>query len=193
MSKNEVTRNDAVHVNYYFDMDGVLALYDRKAYQGDDPIFLKPGKHYFRSLPRDEIAWMIFNYLNSHAEELNASVYILTSLPGGDIFNEHFHDKILWLHEQFPNIRIEQILISVTNKNDTVKYIKNRSLQKRDILIDDFNRNLNQWLKSGGTAIKWCNTINDPYSFSGPRCNLKASFRDTLADILRATSDAVAA
>lgn len=183
--------NPTTHVNLYFDMDGVLALYDRSAYEGENPRFLRPGEHYFRNLEEDSIAAEVFRWLNEHAEELSISIYILTSLPGGDIFNEHFHDKILWLFEKFPGIRIEQILVSVTNKNDTVKYIKNRALQKRDILIDDFNRNLSQWQKNGGTAIKFCNGINNPDSFSGLKCNLKPSFRNTLTDILSAISDAV--
>ncbi len=184
--------NRSVHVNFYFDMDGVLALYDRKAYEGDNPIFMRPGGHYFRDLPYDAVAFALFNYLNEHAKEFNASVYILTSVPGGNIFNEHFHDKIIWLQKNFPNIRIEQVLFSVTNKNDTVKYIKNRSLQARDILIDDYNNNLVQWQKSGGTAIKFCNGINNPDSFNGPKCNTKPSFRNTLTEILSITYDAVA-
>ena len=87
----------------------------------------------------------------------------------GAIFNEHFHDKIMWLHKWLPYIDIDHILISVTSKRDVVEYIHNHNLTKNDILIDDYNKNLIDWTKAGGTAIKYCNGINNPESFTGTK------------------------
>lgn len=42
-------------------------------------------------------------------------------------------------------------------------------LSGHDILIDDYNENLELWREYGGTAVKYLNGINNPYSWSGHR------------------------
>ena len=156
------------HKNYYFDMDGVLAVYDREAYKGSDPIWLRKNEHYFRSCNPDKKILALADRLYRHCQFSGDNLYILTSLPiNGAIFNEQFHDKIQWLHKWTPYIDIENILISVTSKRDAVEYINNHQLTKNDILVDDYNKNLIDWDAAGGTAVKYCNGINSPDSFGG--------------------------
>ena len=154
--------------NYYFDMDGVLVRYGVNDYSGDDPVWLRKGIHYFLNLEPDHTMLRIADMMHRHCEQTNDEMYILTSLSSKNIiFNEHFHDKILWLNKFMPYVNIDHILISVTNKRDTVEYITNHTLTKNDILIDDYNKNLHEWATCHGTSVKYCNGINNPDSFDG--------------------------
>lgn len=154
--------------NYYIDMDGVLAVYDREAYKGDDPIWLQKGGHYFRDCKPDAAALQMAYGLYCYCLENGGNVYALTSLPAnGPIFNEQVHDKQNWLRKYAPFIDTSHTLFCMTSKRDVVEYICNHELTKNDILVDDYNKNLNEWKQSGGTAIKYCNGLNDPNSFDG--------------------------
>lgn len=163
-------------MNYYFDMDGVIALYDRNAYKetdGQQPRWLKKNEHYFRHLEADmwalELIYDVISYTKTHIRKdgTHDNVYILTSVVVGPIFNEHFHDKILWAREKIPQLPLENILISVGDKNDCVEFVTDHVLTKEDILIDDYNPNLEKWKAAGGTAVKYCNGINSTDSFDG--------------------------
>lgn len=157
-------------MNYYFDMDGVLFTYHREAYVGDPPPFLVKGTHHFRDLEPDRKILELIDTLHQKSRYTGDEIYILTSIMNnGAIFNEHFHDKIVSLAKWVPYIDIDHILISVTSKRDAVEYIQNHNLTMNDVLIDDYNKNLNDWKNAGGTAIKYCNGINSPGSFNGPR------------------------
>lgn len=149
-------------------MDGVLAKYGVNDYIGDDPIWLRKNQHYFLNLEPDHKMLQIADMIHRHCEQTNDDMYILSSLSAQHrVFNEHFHDKILWLNKFMPYIDINHILISVTNKRDTVEYITNHDITKYDILIDDYNKNLQEWEACHGTAVKYCNGINNPDSFDG--------------------------
>lgn len=157
-----------MYKNYYIDMDGVLAKYDRSAYTGENPLYLQKNKHYFRDLEPDRKMLEFVDTIHNRSRYTGDNIYILTSLPGnGAIFNEHFHDKITWIAKWLPYINIDNILISVTSKRDAVEYIHNHQLSENDILIDDYNKNLSEWTEAGGTAIKYINGLNNPASFKG--------------------------
>ena len=154
--------------NYYVDMDGVLVKYDYDAYLGEEPLWLKKNSHYFRNCPPDRRMLEFVDKLHERCRYNEDELFILTSLPNkSPIFNEHFHDKIAWLHEWCPYIDIDHILISVSSKNDAVEYIQDHEITANDILIDDWKENLKEWKQKGGTAVKYCNGINDPKSFDG--------------------------
>jgi len=157
-----------MYKNYYFDMDGVVVEYQRHAYEGNDPLFMRKNQHYFKDLNPDRKMLEVIDKMHQRSRYTGDRIYLLTSIPmSGAIFNEHFHDKIHWAHTWLPYLDIDSILISVTSKRDAVEYIQNHQLSDNDILIDDYNKNLNDWRKAGGHAIKYCNGINSPESFSG--------------------------
>lgn len=173
--------------NYYFDVDGVLALYDRTAYEGDEPEFMKKNGHYFRNLEPDRKMLEVIDRMHQNARYTGDSIYILTSLPvNGAIFNEQMHDKITWIMQWMPYLKIDDILISVTSKRDAVEYIHNHILTKTDVLIDDYNKNLRDWSKVGGTSVKYCNGINSPESFNGTKI-YKSGTVDSILTILNST------
>ena len=178
-------------MNYYFDMDGVLVQYDREAYTGDNPLFLQKNSHYFRDLKPDRRALSLIDAVWRDVQKSNEKksedetpddVFILTSIYNhGAIFSEHLHDKLHWLHKWLPYIDVEHVFISVTSKHDAVEYIKDKALTSDDILIDDYNRNLEEWRKAGGRPVKYLNGLNDPKSFTG--CEIHCE--DNVADNLR--------
>lgn len=171
---------------YYLDMDGFLVKYDINAYAGENPLYLRKNEHYFRHLEPDRKALEFVDRLHARCRYTGDEMFILTSINiNGAIFNEHFHDKIYWNHIWLPYIDIDHILISVTTKRDAVEYIHNHKLTENDILIDDYNKNLFDWKASGGTSVKYCNGINNPSSFSGPKLFSTDSVDKMMEDINR--------
>ena len=155
----------------YLDMDGVLVKYNRDAYTGTTPLYLQKNMHYFRDLEPDRRMLAVADKINDYCSDRYVSdeLYVMTSVSAASpMFNEHFHDKIIWLSKWMPYIDVDHIIISVTNKRDAAEYINGRSLTENDILIDDYNKNLKDWNAAGGCSIKYCNGINDPYSFKAP-------------------------
>lgn len=154
--------------SYYFDMDGVIAKYEKDAYVGENPRWLRKNEHYFLNLEPDRKILEFIDLLHQRCRYTGDNIYILTSLPvNGAIFNEHFHDKISYINKWLPYIDINHILISVTSKRDCVEYIHDHNITENDILIDDFNLNLTDWELAGGKSVKYCNGINNPDSFDG--------------------------
>ena len=168
--------------NYYFDMDGVYVLYDKNAYIGPDPLYLRKNAHYFLNCKPDPKMLELVDRMHTECKYTGDDLYFLTAVDmHGSIFNEHLHDKIMYIQKWAPYIDINHILISVTSKRDTVEYIKNHQITKNDILIDDYNVNLNDWKFAGGTSIKYCNGINNPNSFDGLRLRQTESVYDMMS------------
>lgn len=165
--------------SYYFDIDGVIAKYERDAYVGENPRWLRKNEHYFLNLEPDRKILEFIDILHQRCRYTGDEVYILTSLPiNGAIFNEQFHDKISYINHWLPYIDINHILISVTSKRDCVEYIHDHFITENDILIDDYNNNLIDWENAGGKAIKYCNGINNPNSFNGHKLYYTDSAHD---------------
>lgn len=163
---------------YFFDADGVLFHYDRDAYIGDNPRWLRKNEHYFRDLEPDRKMLEVFDKLHTATRYTKDELFILSSLSNnGMIFNEHLHDKLVSFNRWFNYIDIDHIIISVGPKRDVVEFITNNLVTSKDILIDDFNRNLEEWKFAEGTSIKYCNGINNPNSFDGHKI-----YRNTPAD-----------
>lgn len=164
--------NDA-NMIVYFDMDGVLAKYNRSGYvsiDGKTPPYLMKDGHYFFNLEPDEKAIAILQKLNEVC-----SVKILTAVSKkGSIYLEHVRDKIAWINKYCPFIDIKtQFISTATDKGNLAKSICDydslglSSFSINHILIDDYNNNLNNWVYHGGTALKYINGINSESSYNG--------------------------
>lgn len=178
-------------LNYFFDMDGVLAKYIKPDYRGDNPLFMKKNYHYFRKLEPDSKMINVLNAINSHCnKEQKGKVFIITSVTNiGDLFLEHTMDKISWLHEHTPFIDTKtQFVAAISAKQEIAKSIcrPGQNLSYNDILIDDFNHNLDNWQNVGGQAVKYLNGINSPnaenseITFSGLNLTENMSSRDII-------------
>lgn len=163
------------HLNIYFDMDGVLAQYEKNAYNSYNPIALQHGSHYFQTVAPDKRAIDIFRACHNQC-----NTKILTVLnKEGSLFLEQYNDKRIWLESQsIPS----NLLIPVMGeeKCDLITSTINTNLTKDYILIDDFNHNLECWRKAGGLAIKYLNGENSKDSYNGPIIDSRMSTEDVI-------------
>ncbi len=154
----------------FVDMDGVIAKYDRHAYdRNNGPIpgvalFEHEESHYFLSCEPDPKGILL---LETMIAAKNTDVFILTTVA------EHIpwaaDDKKKWLRTYCPKIDVErQLIITSSDKTEIAKAkMTSGQLSDKTILIDDFNKNLLAWHKAGGKAIKYLNGINSPDSWKG--------------------------
>lgn len=175
---------------FYWDMDGVLAVYNRDMFTKEEPKWDDLGVHCFRDVKRDEFAHNVLENLSSIlSDEMN----ILTSVSNrsSDVTNEQIFDKMYWLSVNYKMISLCNFMCCVSGKNNIVSKIKGMNLSKSDILIDDWNKNLFAWQNAGGTAIKWLNGINSEESWPGPcvrgysTYDVQQEVRSTVDDILK--------
>lgn len=154
---------------YFFDMDGTLAVYEREAYEpfGNHPWYEKlRGTHYYRDLPAHlDMVRLVSRHLSRHPER----VWILTSIdhiPSMD-FYQHAADKICWIQTYLPDLLPDHFLIvrsrkpeGIQTKSLVAEKALGRPLCPGDHLYDDYNSNLEDWRSSGGRPIKVINGIN---------------------------------
>ena len=158
-------------MNFIFDMDGVLVQYDRSAYVGDHPAYLKP--HYFKDLlPVATMVNVVNQLLKMHDDSINIYVKSTASSSDGRQMLEQYNDKAEWLAAYLVGFHPAEhfLLLPKDSHKSSAVIIKEMLLHKtdpdslshKDILIDDFNENLYAWEKLNGFAIKFNNGINAP-------------------------------
>ena len=147
----------------YFDMDGVLADFERgvrelcgmePAPQGpawvpgcDDAMWVEIQKvdHFY-----DRLEWMpgskeLFVELY---ERYGDRVEILTGVPKPKRnVPDAGADKIKWIHRLLG----EDIKVNIVLREQKPEYCRSKDC----ILIDDFNENIDSWTASGGTGIQF--------------------------------------
>lgn len=172
-----------------FDMDGVLAVYDESGYVGKEPLFEKLGQHWFARCQRDARATVL---MRAVAKEPYAQICVCSRISGSEdtaIGHEQAMDKRIWLARNvYPYNDVERAIISPLTKPRAFRTTFNRAPQPTDVLIDDYNDNLEAWVRAGGRAVKWVNGQNDASSWDGPSIDPdKMDVDSMLTTILRAT------
>lgn len=152
-----------------FDMDGVIVKYDRDGYiKQEDGLmpFEEPDGHYFYDREEDEDALELFRKCVKMMPDETTIITTVSKEP--NIRYEQTIDKMGWIHERVPAFDVGSKFLALSNdKHNFIKDIRGMSLNKRDILIDDYNPNLFKWMLAGGTAIKYINGINNLDSWPG--------------------------
>ena len=150
-------------IRIFVDMDGTIARFH------DENLYLERmfEKGFFSGLkPFDNAVEAIKHIIDNHP---NADVYVLSAAITTPYC---LAEKNAWLDKYLPNIDKEHRIFvenlstakslcvpgSYMYKDDNGKY--HNKIFKNDILIDDYNKNLEEWEKDGGTAIKAKNNIN---------------------------------
>ena len=156
-------------MNCFFDMDGVLGVYERDAYVPPAFKWKTLGQHYFLHVKPDEKAVKLFELLS---DTPGINTFILTAvLNNGPICLEQINDKIQWTREHVRNVDIsKQFIPTVSNKTRTIQamlFQNENHLSPSDVLLDDYNPNLKAWQDAGGTAIKYLNGLNNGSTFKG--------------------------
>jgi len=148
----------------YLDMDGVVADFDTTARaimratleeqhqaneQGHwpDAKWREVLKHQdvFRILPKMPRADELVNLAKQFRDELGYELRMLTAIPGKNDFPEVFQDKIDWMSEHYPGIRV------CFGPYAADKQFHCKS--PRDILVDDRPSNIEEWRARGGIAV----------------------------------------
>lgn len=144
---------------FYFDMDGVLCIYDYDDYLPKDekgrPGYMQPGRHLYRGMRPDPVAIGIFKSLYM---TVGHHTKIMTGLGCPYLISEQMLDKLAWCHDCLSPFSNTDFLCVYGSKVDAVSALK--TLSPTDILVDDFNPNLDTWKMAGGTPVKYVNHIN---------------------------------
>lgn len=150
---------------FWFDMDGVLAKYDYDIYapaDGSTPHYMVRQKHMYRNMEPNPAAMALFNHMYRKSKQ-HKEYYVrtLTGIPVGLLQAEHTIDKYFWIAGRVKNFDQDDFFCTSVEKHSAVASDLWK-LTEHDILIDDYNPNLENWKKSGGTPIKYVNGINSP-------------------------------
>lgn len=137
----------------FIDMDGTLAKYH------DEEQYLKRmwEKDFFRNLkPFENMVEGVKEFMKMQPD---VEVYIISAA-----INSEFcvGEKHAWLDEYLPEIPRENRLFPPGGESKA-RYINmwtSKAVSKDDYLLDDYNKGLFDFQKSGGTAIKCHNNIN---------------------------------
>ena len=154
-----------VKSSIWFDMDGVLSEYNHSDYIGHNPKYLE--SHYFASRPVNPLMRDLITKVIKYDSVLqpNHNTGIISKVqPSVSKFIEESKDKTAWVHKNIsnpydPQLKSPSLKLLFTGHNEskaeTVKTFLQRPLTKADVLIDDYNPNLEDWVNHGGTAIKY--------------------------------------
>lgn len=189
----------------WFDMDGVLARFDKELYLNPDGSIITPpfyetfeGRQKFLEFQPDPLMISTFNKFMQSPSVVLGIISNLPMNPDG-IKEENIQrgireNKLTWLHRylkpiykttrsvplMFPNENVPKAIV--------IEAYLGRKLTKSDILIDDYNKNLKFWEAYGGTGIKYLNGNNSHDSFDGAKLKSTSTPEDALREILTCLS-----
>lgn len=145
-------------MNFYIDMDGVVADWLKRAksvlqkdwIEGERiPTHewnkIKDDDRFYRELELLPGALDLVNYIRLyHHNNAGSTVQFLTALPHDYSMPYAAMDKVFWAHKYFPGIPVFLGPFS----HDKWRYCKGPT----DILIDDRTSNISEWRREGGQA-----------------------------------------
>lgn len=148
----------------YLDMDGVLADFNGwAAYQlnatdleraeaaaagrwrPDQWQQLIKDPRLYRKLPKTAIADQLVTLARKFRSDLGWDLLILTAIPKANDVPDAFQDKIEWVQEYYPDIRVH---FGPYSRD------KHRHAHPGDLLIDDRADNCRDWSLAGGQTIR---------------------------------------
>lgn len=136
----------------YFDIDGTLGKWysDGRGLSLEEMI--DPSNHYFRNIEPVDMMINLAQYLH----ENGADVCIVSAA-----YKDTIIDKWDWIKEHLPFIPDENICFAPIGADKT-EFVKGNA--EKSILIDDYNKNLEEWK---GISLKALNGINSHQEIYG--------------------------
>jgi len=148
----------------YIDMDGVVADFNRAAREylnkryADQARAEQQGRwpehewgkirelpHFYRDLPKTHFADRIIELARGFRDKKGWQLYMLTAIPKNNDMPHCFHDKIDWMQEYYPDVRVHF---------GPYSHDKQHHCRPGDILVDDRESNTNEWRAAGGIAVR---------------------------------------
>ena len=138
----------------FIDMDGTLTKWKNSSYSE----LLKKG--YYKSLEPTKLVDAVNELLD--VKEYRNNIYILSKYL--EESSTAYDDKKMWIETFLPKLKSENILL-IPNEMSKSDFVSNRfimgcSLNKEFVLLDDYHKNLDEWLSHGGCTAKYINGIN---------------------------------
>lgn len=134
----------------FFDIDGTLAKFHDAEHNYIEAMW---QEGFYKNLEPFENIVKAANYIKNNIKDINVAVisaYLDTEPP----FVQK--EKIEWLNEYLPNITDIRLVPAGTDKGTFVSEQDGEAW-----LVDDYNKNLNEWEQAGHHSIKFVNNIND--------------------------------
>lgn len=142
---------------FYFDMDGVLAVFEEDVPKSD---VLDPAKRYFRHVPPDDRALRLARALHALGSE-TCSVHVLTRLFADQSASDKIlqdKDKNKWAADRLPWLRLpygkDAYHCVDTGKGQVLSQVP-PGQRLYHVLIDDEPSQLQDWVNAGGTAVQY--------------------------------------
>ena len=190
------------HPTFWFDKDGVLAKYDYSIYMaetGCTPPWLTKNAHVYKNLPANKNMVKAFRRMYAKIQDNPPHLWdyelkILTTVSDSVTLSEQTIDSWKWLKKKIPGFK-ERDFYAVAVAKQEIPVILRKQITPMDILIDDYNKNLEAWKKAGGTAVKAINdinSINENYISLDIASNTADCIKDrleNLADLIRKEKD----
>ena len=136
---------------YYFDMDGTLCEW--RHVHSDNELYTKG---YFASLrPREEIVAAAKDLLKEGEE-----VYVVTCVLKDSPYA--LDEKKIWIRHYLPALKEDHCLFVPYGEDKAAFVAKTlgKKISCRDILVDDYSKNLFEWQAAGGKSVKVMNERN---------------------------------
>jgi 5'(3')-deoxyribonucleotidase len=141
----------------YIDMDGVVADWEAAAAQHiqkqkdinglwpkEDWEKIRSQIHFYRHLPEMPRARELMALARRFRDELGWELRMLTAVPRKNDMHETFHDKIDWMAERWPEVRVHFGPYAEDKQDHATP---------GDILVDDRPSNIQEWQAAGGIAV----------------------------------------
>lgn len=140
-------------IRIFIDMDGSIADIHRETNWFDR---VKVEKDFFANLePFNNL--IVALALVQFYYGKRVKMYSLSSVEDNDKNSPYVKAKNKWLDNFAQFIPRKRRIFTICGSPKTM-YIKN--ISERDILLDDYSKNLQDWVNVGGTGIKVRNNIN---------------------------------
>lgn len=133
----------------FLDLDGTLVQFNvERALERFDK-----EKGFFANLE----AFKNIEVVNELAKKGN--LFIISASPN----EQADKDKMKWIKKYLPNICLDNITLCRIgeNKANIIESKYNIKINENCYLLDDYSKNLFEWLKKGGTGIKRITPISD--------------------------------
>ena len=154
---------------YFIDMDGVLAVYPSK-----EKAWWEIKGIYELLAPQTQVIKAI-----KRMRERRNEVFILSA------YNKDFanakDEKNYWLDKYLPEIDEAHRIFTLVGQKKT-DYVPN-GVQPTDVLLDDYNKNLEAWAEAGGIGVKLLNGLNNRKTWSGVAVRANGTIKN-IVDVL---------